>query len=70
MTPPKGGKMPSVAAEGFNWIVRICCFCALIRGLRNLESSFIKGFNCCGAKLPLRCADLRFAESRNFLERI
>ena len=31
--------MPPMAAKGFNWIVRGCCFCALIRGLQNLESS-------------------------------
>ena len=61
-TPPQGKK-------GFNWIVRICCFCALIRGLQNLESPFIKGFNCCSAKLQLRCADLRFAKPRNFLRK-
>ena len=48
--------------------VRICCFCALIRGLQNLEAP-LKGFNCCGAKLPLRRADLRFAKPRNFPER-
>ena len=28
--------MPPRAAKGFNWIVRGCCFCALIRGLQNL----------------------------------
>ena len=41
----------------------------LIRGLRNLGIPFGKGFNCCGAKLRLRCADLRFAEPRNSLQR-
>ena len=25
-------------AKGFNWLVRICCFSALIRGLQNLET--------------------------------
>ena len=30
--------------------VRICCLCALIQGLQNLETP-LKGFNCCGAKL-------------------
>ena len=29
--------MPSVAAEGFNWIVRKCIVCVLLRGLENLE---------------------------------
>ena len=41
--------------------------CALFQGLQNLEASFIKGFNCCGVKLPLRCAVSRFAEPRSFL---
>ena len=27
------------AAKGFNWIVRGCYLCALIRGLQNLEAS-------------------------------
>ena len=53
------------AKKGFNWIVRNCLLCALIRGLQNLEASFIKGFNCCGAKLRLRYADSRFAEPRS-----
>ena len=43
--------------------------CVLFRGLRNLEASFIKGFNCCGAKLRLRRADSRFAKPRSFPER-
>ena len=54
-TPPKiaakgGGKAHEVcrpsrqghrrkAAKGFNWFVRMCYLCALIRGLENLESS-------------------------------
>ena len=29
----------------------------------------MKGFNCCGAKLRLRCADSRFAEPRSFLRK-
>ena len=58
-------RMPLKAAKGFHWIVRICCLCALIRGLRNLGAP-LKGFNCCGAKLPLRCADSRFAKPRKF----
>ena len=61
-------KVTPRAAKGFNWIVRICCLCVLIRGLQNLEAP-LKGFNCCSAKLPLRCADLRFAEPRSFPER-
>ena len=48
--------------------MRICCLCALFRGLQNLETP-LKGFNCCGAKLRLRCADLRFAEPRSFLQK-
>ena len=31
--------MPPRAAKGFHWTVRGCCFCALIRGLQNLETS-------------------------------
>ena len=45
--------------------VRNCRCGALIRGLENLEVP-LKGFNCCGAKLRLRCADSRFAEPRSF----
>ena len=52
------------------WFVRICCLCALIRGLENLETPFGKGFNCCGAKLRLRCADSRFAKPRSFLKKV
>ena len=48
----------------------MCYLCALIRGLQNLESSFIKGFNCCGAKLRLWCAASRFAEPRSFLKKV
>ena len=29
-----------------------------------------KGFNCCGAKLRLRCADSRFAEPRSSLKKV
>ena len=61
-------KEPPRAAKGFNWIVRDCCLCALIRGLQNLESP-LKGFNCCGAKLRLQCADARFAKPRISLQR-
>ena len=35
--------MPSVAVEGFNWIVRKCIVCALIRGSANLEAAHIAG---------------------------
>ena len=49
-------------------LVEICYFCGLVRGLQNLGASQ-KGFNCCGAKLPLRCADLRFVKPRNFLRK-
>ena len=50
-------------------LVRICCLCVLVRGLQNLEAP-LKGFNCCGAKLPLRCADSRFAKPRSFLKKV
>ena len=48
--------------------VRSCCFCALLRGLENLEAPW-KGFNCCSAKLRLRCAVSRLAKPRSFLRR-
>ena len=51
------------------WFVRSRYLCALIRGLQNLEASFGKGFNCCGARLRLRCAESRFAKPRNFLRK-
>ena len=47
---------------------RMCCLGALIRDLQNLDI-LCKGFNCCGAKLQLRCADLRFAKPRNSLRK-
>ena len=56
------------AAKGFNWIVRGCCFGALIRGLENLESP-LKRFELLRC-VPLRCADLRFAEPRSFLKKV
>ena len=61
-------KVTPRAAEGFNWIARGCCLCVLHRGLQNLDAP-LKGFNCCGAKLWLRCADSRFAEPRCSLQR-
>ena len=35
---PRQGQKPPRAAEGFNWIVRSCLLCALLRGLQNLEA--------------------------------
>ncbi len=67
----KGGfaaKWPPLAAKGFKFVSGKLLFCALIRGLENLGAS-LKGFNCCGANLRLRCADSRFAEPRSFPER-
>ena len=55
------------AAKDLILLVGICYFCVLIRGLQTLEAS-LKGFNCCGGKLPLRCAGLRFAEPRCSLQ--
>ena len=43
-------------------------FCALKQGLQNLVSP-CKGFNCCGAKPPLRRAKSKFAKPRNFLRK-
>ena len=48
--------------------MRSCGYGALIRGLRNLETS-LKGFNCCSAKLPLRSAESRLAKPRYSLQR-
>ena len=42
--------------------------CVLHRGSENLDVP-LKGFNCCGAKMSLRWADLRFAEPRYSLQR-
>ena len=67
----KRQKQPPRAAKGFNLVcanILSLCVCALIRALQNLESS-LKGFNCCGAKLPLRRAESRLAEPRSFPER-
>ena len=54
--------------KDLSWFVRMCYLCALFRGLQTSKLS-LKGFKCCGAKLPLRCADSRFAEPRNSLQR-
>ena len=43
-------------------------FCALKKGLQNLVSP-CKGFNYCGAKPRLRCADSSFAKPRSFLRK-
>ena len=80
MTPPQArkstqGVLPGRACfpqgkfqKDSSLFVRICYLWALIRGLQNLKAS-LKGFNCCGAKLPLRCADSRLAEPRSFLRK-
>ena len=47
---------------------RSCGCGVLIRGLRTSKVP-LKGFNCCGAKLRLRCAVSRLAEPRSFPER-
>ena len=63
------------AADGFNWIARICCLCALLQGLQNLEKLSKgkfqrprsgKGVNLVSAKPLLRRAESRFAEPRDF----
>ena len=61
--PPGNAAKRQKALIGF---VRSGCFGVLIRGLQNLEA-FLKGFNCCGAKMSLRRAESRFAKPRNFL---
>ena len=49
--------------------MRGCCFCALIRGLQNLEAPFGKGFNLFCARLLFVCAVPRFEKPRSFPER-
>ena len=65
---PQGGGEAAERQKDLIGLVQSFCLCALIRGLQNLESSR-KGFNCYGAKLPLRCADLRFVKPRSFLQK-
>ncbi len=67
----QGGLPPKEAAKRQKDLIgleRMCCLCALLRGLENLDSP-LKGFNCCSAKLRLWCAALRFAEPRISLQR-
>ena len=66
-TATRRKESPPRAAKDLIWFVRICCFGALIRGLQNLGTP-LKGFNCCGAKLRLRCAESMFAKPRCFCE--
>ena len=63
---PRSGKNSREAEKDLIGLERKCCLGGLIRGLQNLETS-LKGFNCCGAKLSLQCADSRFAKPRGFL---
>ena len=41
-TAARRKEKPPRAAKGFNWIARVCCLCALFRGLKNL-GAFRKG---------------------------
>ena len=61
-------EIPPRAAKEFNLVCARLLFCALIRGLQYLGTP-LKGFNCCGAKLRLRCAKSRFAKPRCSLQR-
>ena len=54
------------SGRGFHSVRAKLMFCALIRGLQNLDSPFGKGFNFVRAKPPLRRAESRFAEPRSF----
>ncbi len=58
----KGGRKDLIVTVGV--VVWACCF-EVWR-----TSKLSKGFNCCGAKLPLRCAGSRFAEPRNSLKKV
>ena len=44
-------------------------FCALLRGLQNLEAPFVKGFNLFCARLLFVCVVPRFEKPRSFPER-
>ena len=52
------------SGRGFHSVRAKLMFCALIRGLQNLDSPFGKGFNFVRGKLLSLCAESRFAESR------
>ena len=60
--------MTAFGGKGFNWIARSCCFVRCFEVCRTSKLSE-KGFNCCGAKLRLRCAESRFAKPRCSLQR-
>ena len=66
MPPGEAAERRQKALIGF---VRSCYLCVLIRGLENLGAP-LKDFNCCGAKLRLRCAVSRLAEPRSFLKKV
>ena len=61
-------QMAAFGGKGFNWIVRVFCFVRYFEVCRTSKLPE-KGFNCCGAKLRLQCADSRFAKPRNSLRR-
>ena len=55
------------SGRGFHSVRAKLMFCALIRGLQNLDSPFGKGFNFVRGKLSFGCAESRFAEPRSSL---
>ena len=52
------------SGRGFHSVRAKLMFCALIRGLQNLDSPFGKGFNFVSGKLSFGCAESRFVEPR------
>ena len=55
------------SGRGFHSVRAKLMFCALIRGLQNLDSPFGKGFNFVSAWSLFGCADSRFVEPRSSL---
>ena len=61
-------KWPPLAAKDLSLLVGSCCFVRCFEVCRTSELPE-EGFNCCGAKLRLRCAESRFAKPRCSLQR-
>ena len=68
-TPPQGGKNSRQGRrKDLSGLCEIACCVRWFEVCRTSELPE-KGFNCCGAKLRLRCTDSRFAKPRNSLQR-
>ena len=55
------------SGRGFHSVRAKLMFCALIRGLQNLDSPLGKGFNFVSGKLSFGCAESRFVKPRSSL---